>query len=217
MKRRYRYRETKSKKRCLLCTRRMVWNNDADTERRRGRGREGAFFVFVEWSKDTIRIQRDEEEEKVSALYPQDSFKRWHGYREMKRTLRCIPCIRRMDWNDDADTERRRGRESAYFYPVEWWRDDTNTERRRGSGREGAYLLSVYWSKETIRIQRDDEDDTMPTLYSYNDLKRRHRYRETKMKMRCLLCMRGMVLRNDTDTERRRWRRDVCFVCVEWS
>ena len=32
--------------------------------------------MFVEWSKDTIRIQRDEEEEKVSALYPQDSFKR---------------------------------------------------------------------------------------------------------------------------------------------
>ena len=39
-----------------------------DTERRRGRGREGAYFVFVEWSKDTIRIQRDEEEEKVPAL-----------------------------------------------------------------------------------------------------------------------------------------------------
>ena len=146
LKIRHGYRETKRKRkrRCLLYIRSTAWKDDtdterrrarrgacfvpagwsettrdADTERRRGRGREGAFFVFVEWSKDTIRIQRDEEEEKVSALYPQDSFKRWHGYREMKRTLRCIPCIRRMEWNDDADTERWRGRESAYFYPVE--------------------------------------------------------------------------------------------------
>ena len=148
---------------------------------------------------------------------------------------------RRIVLKDDTDTERWRGHWDVYLVSVKWtemtmqiqrdeeeekaptftpwngWRDDTNTERRRGSGREGAYLLSVYWSKETIRIQRDDEDDTMSSLYSYNDLKRRYRYRETKMKMGCLLCMRGMVLRNDTDTERRRWRRDVCFVCVEWS
>ena len=164
------------------------------TERRKGRGREGASFVSVEWSKDTIRIQRNDDDNTMPTLYPSNGLKRGCGYRETKRKMKCLLCIRRMVW-----------------------RDDTNTERRRGSGREGAYLLSVYWSKETIPIQRDDEDDTMSTLYSYNDLKRRHRYRETKMKMRCLLCMRGMVLRNDTDSERRRWRRDVCFVCVEWS
>ena len=44
LKRRYEYRETKRKMRCLLCIR--------------------------EWSEKTIRIQRDEEEDEMSTLYP---------------------------------------------------------------------------------------------------------------------------------------------------
>ena len=46
----------------------MVRRNDTYTERRKER--EGASFVSVEWSKKTTRIQRAEEEEKASTLYP---------------------------------------------------------------------------------------------------------------------------------------------------
>ena len=46
-----------------------------DTERRRGRGREGAYFISVARPEKTIQIQRDEEQEEVPALYPQDGLK----------------------------------------------------------------------------------------------------------------------------------------------
>ena len=51
--------------RCIPCIRRMVGKDDTDTERRRGRGKEGVYYVSVEWYKNTTRIQRDEDEEEV--------------------------------------------------------------------------------------------------------------------------------------------------------
>ena len=67
-----------------------------------------------------------------------------------------------------------------------------------------------------IPIQGDEDEDEMSTLYAWNGLKKRYRFRETKMKTRCLLCMRRMILRNDTDTERQRGREGAYFVSVAW-
>ena len=53
-----------------------------DTERQRGRGREGAYFISVARPEKTIQIQRDEEQEEVPALYPQDGLKQRCGYRQ---------------------------------------------------------------------------------------------------------------------------------------
>ena len=68
LKIRYGYRETKRKRRCLLCICRMVSRDDASTERRKGRW--DVYFVSVGWSEKAMRIQRDEDEdeekEKVS-------------------------------------------------------------------------------------------------------------------------------------------------------
>ena len=54
--------------------------------------------------------------------------------------MRCLLCMRRMILRNDTDTERQRGREGAYF-------------------------VSVAWFKKMTRIQRDEEDIEMYTLY----------------------------------------------------
>ena len=207
--------------RCLLCIRRMTWKDDTDTERRRGR--EGAYFISVARPEETIQIQRDEEDEKVPALYPSNGLKRRCGYRETKRKMRCLLCIRRMVWRDDADTERRRWRgrerEVVYFVSVGWFEETIRIQRRRG--KEGACFISVESSEETMRLQRDEEDEgaKVPSLYPQNGLKIRHGYRETKRKRkrRCLLYIRSTAWKDDTDTERRRARRGACFVPAGWS
>ena len=82
----------------------------------------------------------------------------------MKR--KCLLCIRnlRMVSKNDTDTETKKGRRSAYF-------------------------VSVEWSEKMMRIQKDKDEEKVPTLYPQDGLKRRHGFRETKMKRKCLLCI----------------------------
>ena len=86
----------------------------------------------------------------------------------MKR--KCLLCIRslRMVSKNDTDTETKRGRVSASF-------------------------VSVEWSEKMMRIQKDKDEEKVPTFYPQDGLKRRYGYRETKREMKCLLYIRRMV------------------------
>mgnify|MGYP001213078262 CR=1 FL=1 len=69
LKRRYEYRETKRKMRCIFCIR--EWSKKTiRIQRDEEEDKIDVYSVSVRWSEKTIRIQRDEEEDEVSALYP---------------------------------------------------------------------------------------------------------------------------------------------------
>ena len=70
-----------------------------------------------------------------------------------------------MVWKDDTNTERRRGRWDVYSVSV------NGLKRRyeyRETKRKMRCLLCIReWSEKTIRIQRDEEEDEMSTLYPW--------------------------------------------------
>ena len=70
-------------------------------------------------------------------------------------------------------------------------KNDTDTETRRGRG--SAYFVSVEWSEKMMRIQKDKDEEKVPTLYPQDGVKRRQVYRETKKKTRFQLSIRKMI------------------------